>query len=242
MNDGEFILSILTMLKTEKGNWIDLSDDGIFEEDYTFRYFVSEKSEKKYLFYWDDTNPAEQLNKVDILIERAKAFNFIPQNTYLILFSNFETTEEIQYKEIIMVEENEFRFKKYVCYYTQKELADLRENSSEIITDKIWMDSSLLNKSDAYNLLYRIIIKIPFIKMNFQREELEGFDSIYKNIRESGKKITEGFEAEQIMKMEKIVLQNLPENRETIKKHAEEFTNNFIRKVFGEDIDEYLSE
>lgn len=230
------------MFENENGRWIDLMSDRSTDNDCIFRCFISEKSNKKYLFYWDIQGAEEQLSMVDNHIDDLKDFEFLPQDTYLILFTNIESAAEDKYKEIILVEENEFRYKKYVCYYTDEEIMDLKDNTTNVITNEIWSDSNLLDKSEAYNLLYRIIIKVPIIKMAFQKKELEEFDTIYQEIRESGKRITGNFTAEEIVSMEKVILPHIPEDVDMIKDQAGIFANNLIGKVFGDELDEYLSE
>lgn len=242
MNDGEFFLSVLAMFEEEKGYWLDLLDSKQLEKKCIFKCFISEKSNKIYFFYWDNNGAEEQLSIVDTLIENMENLDFLPQDSYLIMFTNIETTTDSKYKEIILVEENEFRYKKYVCYYTKEEIANLRGNIDQIVVSDLWSDSDLLLKNEAYSLLYRIIIKVPIIKMNFQKKELEDFDSIYKEIRESGKRITNKFTSDEIISMENILLPYVPEEEDKIKDQAEDFVKNLIGKVYGDGLDEYLSE
>lgn len=106
-----------------------------------------------------------------------------PNNSYLILLYKIETFSEEVSKKIIMLEENEFFYKRYVFYYTENEYEsfkswfDKREEknlTSILQTD----DCSPVTKNLYMQFLLRLIIKIPFIKLEFKKMELENFDDL----------------------------------------------------------------
>lgn len=93
--------------------------------------------------------------------------------------------------KIINIEENPYYFKKYVLYYSGQELQTFRkEMGTEDIKDFIDANVCLSDIFKAYQsdakkqswqaLLYRIIIKLPFLNVNI--DSTQEIDSLSNNI------------------------------------------------------------
>lgn len=165
-NDGRYLISVIKKLKHFEGTWENLYSN---DENNSFvTCFSALLSEKKY-FYWSEDTPLNQLDFVDQVIDKLIEVKFKPQNAYLIIFSKVADYLEHDFKEIISVEENEFRYKKYVCYYTDEELVDLKKHDNQLLSDNnIWSKGMSFDDTEKYKaLLYRIIIKVPIIRLDF---------------------------------------------------------------------------
>ncbi|SPW92742.1 Uncharacterised protein [Enterococcus malodoratus] len=164
MNDGNFLLSVTKKFGLEDGTWKEIYSN--LEEEVLFSSYQPKEISKEYLFLWSNQEPEEQLEQADRFIETYLEHEVIPQDTYLILFSRVPDLTTESYKKIIKVEENEFCYKKYVCYYTENELKELRSKSEEIfnIDGNFFKSYPEYKKDISFTLLYRMIIKIPLIK------------------------------------------------------------------------------
>ena len=236
MNNGEFLLSVVEKFDLENGNWSELHSSN--EKNMVLKMYKPNNSRKKYLFFWSNQKPMEQLDIVDELITESIDYAIIPQDTYLILFSEVGSLDEAHYKQIIEVEENEFRYKKYVCYYTSNELEELKRQNEDIfnIKDNFFKVYPNFRREDSFVLLYRMIIKIPIIKMSFEKKELEEFQELY----EMERKATSAFMIEQIVTMENKIIPNIP-NEEEFEVAAVKLIESFIDDIYGGELDEYLS-
>lgn len=236
MNDGNFLLSVTKRFNLIEGIWKDIYSN--LEKEILFGSYEPSGSSKKYLFLWNNQEPEEQLDQADELIETYLEYPIIPQDTYLIFFSRVSDLNEESYKKIIKVEENEFCYKKYVCYYTKTELKDLRNKSDEIFNNGVNFFESYpeYKKDDSFTLLYRMIIKIPIIKMDFEKKELDDFHNLYTAVR----KKTDLFSLNEINDMENIILPSIKED-EGLETNIENLVDGFIKDIYGGDINEYLS-
>ena len=236
MSDGEFLLSVVQKFDLENGQWKELYNE-VSKEMY-LKMYEPRNSKKKYLFFWSKQAPINQLDMVDELIDEQLNYTIIPQDTNLILFSEVESLDEMHYKQIIEVEENEFRYKKYVCYYTLDELEALKNEVKEIFIseDNFFRAYPDFKRGDSFALLYRMIIKIPIIKLMFEKKELEEFQKLYEAEREA----TEIFTIEQIVEMENQIIPYIP-NKEEFEEITKDLVDNLIGNIYGGELDEYLS-
>ncbi|MCU1871642.1 hypothetical protein P6Z20_08610 [Enterococcus faecium] len=235
MNNGEFLLSLIQKFNIESGKWRNISN-GI-DKSLLLKVFEPSHSKKKYFFFWNDQQPVEQLETVEGFIDLYFGNDIIPQDTYLILLSGIKELNESVYKKIIEVEENEFRYKKYVCYYTETEIEELKNNQVEIFSMKenFFKVYNEFKRDHSFTLLYRMIIKIPIIKMNFEQKELEDFQYLY----EAKRKETDAYTISQIKEVEDYILQDIP-NQE-LDEIATKLVDDYINKIYGDDLIEYLS-
>ncbi|MGG5331509.1 ABC-three component system middle component 1 [Enterococcus sp. AZ163] len=236
MNDGDFLLSIIKKLDVEEGDWEKLYSN-LEDNSILYKYTPSD-SKKGYLFYWSNQEPMSQIEEVDNLVDNEIELSIVPQDTYLILFTRIEALKEKQYKKIIEVEENEFRYKKYVCYYTEEELIEMKNKIEEgFVIDKDFLrDNSHFIDEKLFAFIYRMIIKVPIIKMNFEQKELEEFQSLYEIEKESEKK----YQPDELNEMEQKVFSVIPDklNSDLV---ATDIVDNLISDIYGDDLNEYLS-
>jgi len=136
-------------------------------------YFLSE--------YKDDYDVIEKHIKNNQIIKEIKDIR--PNNSYLILLYKINSFDEEVSKKIIRLEENEFFYKKYVFYYTEEEYASFIEWFNKKSEKSL---SNILKTEDCspesvylyMQFLLRLIIKIPFLNLEFKKMELENFDDL----------------------------------------------------------------
>ena len=118
LNEG----SIVPMQK-DQDTKIDLYNEKV-------QLFVDASGEENKYYYFseleiDDKNQ-DNLAEIEDVALNSDAYTVIekptPSDSYMILFWKVECIEERLYPDIIKIEENEFFYKKYVFYYTEKEL------------------------------------------------------------------------------------------------------------------------
>ena len=234
MNDGNFLLYVTKKFDLVKGQWQELYSD----ENTVFTSYEPINSSKKYLFLWGNKEPEEQIDLADELIDKYIEYTVIPQDTYLILFSKVQSLNEKNYKKIIKVEENEFCYKKYVCYYIESEIDALRKKNDDIFKymSNFFSRFPDHNKSDEFSLLYRMIIKIPIIKMEFEKKELDDFFELYNTVR----KETQSFSINEINEMENKIFSKISEDNK-LDERINDLVEELIENIYGGDINEYLS-
>jgi hypothetical protein len=136
-------------------------------------YFLSE--------YQDDYDIIEKNIQNNQFVKAIKDIR--PNNSYLILFYKINSFDEDVSKKIIRLEENEFFYKKYVFYYTAEEYESFREwfnkrpekSLSNILrTEECSPESAYL----YMQFLLRLIIKVPFLNIEFKKMELENFEEL----------------------------------------------------------------
>lgn len=115
------------------------------------------------------------------------------KNANLLILNKVENLKEVNKDYILQVEEDPFHFKKCIIYYTNEELAKLKEaigNSAitEFIESMILRDDvftahkQFFDANEFQSLLYRIAHKMPFIKINItQVDNLSTLEEINKN-------------------------------------------------------------
>jgi len=136
-------------------------------------YFLSE--------YQENYDVIEKSIKSNQVVRELKDIR--PNNSYLILFYKINSFDEEVSKKIIRLEENEFFYKKYVFYYTEKEYKSFVEwfnISSQKKLSKILETEECTPKSgqEYIDFLLRLIIKIPFLNLEFKKMELANFDNL----------------------------------------------------------------
>jgi len=138
----------------------------------------------KYYFlteYQDDYDVIEMKIKNNQVVKKIEDHR--PNNSYLVLFYKITSFDEDMSKKIIKLEENEFFYKKYVFYYTEEEYSSFIEwinkrpgkNLSYILKNE---DCSPESRDLYMQFFLRLIIKIPFLNLEFKKMELENFDEL----------------------------------------------------------------
>jgi len=136
-------------------------------------YFLSE--------YKDDYDIIEKNIENNNIVKDIKGIR--PNNSYLILLYKINSFNEEASKKIIRLEENEFFYKKYVFYYTEEEYASFikwfnirpEKSLSNILKSE---DCSPESVNLYMQFLLRLIIKVPFLNLQFKKMELENFDDL----------------------------------------------------------------
>lgn len=156
-----------------------------------------------------------------------------PNNSYLILLYNVESISNDIYKEVIKIEENEFFYKKYVFYYTDSEFTDFIRWWNKIEQKelhKILRDENLdPNIHDNHShFLLRLLIKTPFIHLEFPKAQMEDFEQLLDN--KLNRLMADKSEVNEIYSY-------LSESLE--KFNPEEIIDNILREVIKEGKDEF---
>jgi hypothetical protein len=153
-------------------------------------FFSLEKRDKVNFCVIVKTTPSNALNMQDELWNNCKEIcnnpAFDKNCSLLILWEvdSLKTYNEIK-DEVLNAEENPYMFRKYVLYYRSEERRELREKLNgktlnDFIKENV-IDTVTFNdyKGNPFSiswqsLLYRIVIKLPFIKIaNTEGENLE---------------------------------------------------------------------
>ena len=127
---------------------------------------------------------SDDFNNIYSYIKNSQYYNnYIDKNTSLIILLEFDdldciSNNPILNKYIFDIEEDKYNFKKYVITYSKKQLNELyqidklegslMENINEIIYSRDNFTSFKQNPTEdsLYNLVSKLYIKLPFLKLN----------------------------------------------------------------------------
>lgn len=182
------VLSIIRRIN--EGSIITQTDDS------TVRHSIDQHNElyldnkhNNYYFFSDvvDNENCIDINGIEKAISESNLYDYIekpsPSESYLILLWKVESLDDNLFPKIIEIEENEFVFKKYVFYYTEAELNEcsnwLDETFSEgnIFVSKLLKYLPSIDNTNTYNFLTRLLIKLPYIELDFEKAELKDFNN-----------------------------------------------------------------
>ena len=183
LNDG----NIVPMQKDEDTK-IDLYNEKV-------QLFVDASGEESKYYYFseleiDDKNQ-DNLAEIEDVALNSDAYTVIekptPSDSYMILFWKVECIEERLYPDIIKIEENEFFYKKYVFYYTEKELqcfekwcSSLKTNGKPMLDTALAAIQFLNDESEPVQFLTRLLSKVPFFNPIFPKAVMNDFDEMVK--------------------------------------------------------------
>lgn len=114
------------------------------------------------------------------------------KNANLLVINKVDSIPNINPESLLRIEENPYHFKKNILYYTEEELKNLSDAigdsmvlssiESLILTDKIFEQHKMNFDANSFeSLVYRIAIKIPFIKIKItQTNNLKSLEDINK--------------------------------------------------------------
>ncbi|MBC2080468.1 hypothetical protein HCA99_14655 [Listeria booriae] len=225
MNNTSFIMNSIQKFDLMDGEWEKFNLE--FGE---VNVFSAEDSFKRYYFY--GINQGSLQDNFCLIDKALEEREIIPQDTYLTMFYKVKEITPEMIKEIIPIEENEFRFKKYVFYYTENEIEKTRDNIDNFFRQNIWTNTDLKDLKNPTSLfLQRLAIKVPIIKLNFEREEVQGYDYFFNKEITGIRK-----EREMIKVIDKQINELLQQERD-----MENIIQHIIKDIYGEDIYEYLS-
>ena len=178
LNDG----SIVPMQKDEDTK-IDLYNEKV-------QLFMDASGEESKYYYFSELeiNDENQDNLAEIedVALNSDAYTVIekptPSDSYMILFWKVECIEERMYPDIIKIEENEFFYKKYVFYYTEKELQcfekwcrSLKTNGKPMLDTVLEEVQLLKDESEQVQFLTRLLSKVPFFNPIFPKAVMNDF-------------------------------------------------------------------
>lgn len=181
LNDG----NIIPMQKDENTK-IDLYNDKVQ------LYMDTSGLERKYYYFAElevDEDKQDNLAQIESAALNSDAYTIIgkpePSNSYMVLFWKVEYIDECLYPYIIQIEENEFFYKKYVFYYTEKEQKCFTEwcmslkNSEKPMLDKVLEEiQNLSDESVQVHFLTRLLSKVPFFNPVFPKAVMNDFDKM----------------------------------------------------------------
>lgn len=178
LNDG----SIVPMQKDEDTK-IDLYNEKV-------QLFVDAYGEKSKYYYFSefeiDDADQDNLAEIEDVALNSDAYTVIekptPSDSYMILFWKVGGIEERLYPDIIKIEENEFFYKKYVFYYTEKELqcfekwcSSLKTNGKPMLDTALAAIQFLNDESEPVQFLTRLLSKVPFFNPIFPKAVMNDF-------------------------------------------------------------------
>lgn len=112
------------------------------------------------------------------------------KNANLLILNKVAAISDIKTNSFLQVEENPYHFKKSILYYTEDELNNLTKKigdspalssiESLILADQVFLRHKIsFDANDFESLVYRIAIKIPFIKIRImQTNNLKSLEEI----------------------------------------------------------------
>jgi hypothetical protein len=114
------------------------------------------------------------------------------KNVNLLILNKVSKLEDVKFDNLLNIEENPYHFKKSILYYTDEELKNLNAviGESDVLTsieslilkDEIFEQHKTSFDTNSFeSLIYRIAIKIPFIKIRItQTNNLKSLEEINK--------------------------------------------------------------
>ena len=184
LNEG----SIVPMQK-DQDTKIDLYNEKV-------QLFVDASGEENKYYYFseleiDDKNQ-DNLAEIEDVALNSDAYTVIekptPSDSYMILFWKVECIEERLYPDIIKIEENEFFYKKYVFYYTEKELqcfekwcSSLKTNGKPMLDTALAAIQFLNDESEPVQFLTRLLSKVPFFNPIFPKAVMNDFGEMVRH-------------------------------------------------------------
>lgn len=183
LNDG----NIVPMQKDEDTK-IDLYNEKV-------QLFMDASGEESKYYYFseleiDDENQ-DNLAEIEDVALNNDAYTVIekpsPSDSYMILFWKVKCIEERMYPDIIKIEENEFFYKKYVFYYTEKELqcfekwcGSLKTNGNPMLDTALEAIQFLNDESEQVQFLTRLLSKVPFFNPIFPKAVMNDFGEMVR--------------------------------------------------------------
>lgn len=206
--------------------------------------YIGEDQYKKTFWFVTDADLMSVLENQGEFYEQCKAITTdksLKKNCNLLLLHKIQDKlTETNRRTLLKIEEDPYHFRKYVLYYTESELNELKNLQGEekllIYIENNAFDTKIFeqfkNKVEEYSglaLMYRILIKMPFL--NIESNDPDGLENLEKVIEESVDSIHatifhdrllnnfEDYTVEDISKMEPDEVFSLVEMGETEDEH-----------------------
>ena len=182
LNEGNVI-----PMQKDQNTKIDLYNDQV-------QLFVDSSGEEKKYYYFAEfaiDDEQDNLAQIEDVVLNSDVYTVIgkpkPSNSYMILLWKVEQIDESLYPYIIQIEENEFFYKKYVFYYTEKEQKCFSEWYGTLNIDKkpvldtvLEALQSLNDESDQMQFLTRLLSKVPFFNPIFPKAVMNDFGEMVR--------------------------------------------------------------
>ncbi|NQK94698.1 hypothetical protein HO498_10655 [Streptococcus suis] len=164
----------------------------IFENSYEFFIFED--------FTIDELKDFFNSEKLDCVISEFQKLDDdkVKKNTSLFILIKVNNIQEVykQYlNKIMIIEEDEYYFRKYVIFYTEDGLSKIEPNSQfllDYIQSEDSKNESLFDKfennmffDDAYFITMQLIIKLPFISLPHSNDHFEAVEDRIKSRMET---------------------------------------------------------
>lgn len=118
--------------------------------------------------------------------------NQIEKNSSLIVTVKCEDLRSLTdlQQQILLIEENEFFFKKYVILYTDESISELSESPTiNFLQEKLndfekfdkYSDEGYTSELAEYMVVLQLFIKLPFLKLTFSQDEYFDLTNKLKN-------------------------------------------------------------
>ncbi|MDM1415782.1 hypothetical protein HX057_16835 [Myroides odoratimimus] len=173
-------------MKTIINNLFSQFDLSLIELEIGSLYKFEDNNKKSYWLIIESNNLNNIIeNQADYFEKSKEKINdeWFDKNVNLLILHQIEDFENIQ-NIVLTIEENPYLFKKQVLLYKGHEIEKLKNiiesestNIKNFIENKI-LDESIfkvhkenINNNNYESLLYRLVHKIPFIKLNIQRKD-----------------------------------------------------------------------
>ena len=183
LNEGNVI-----PMQKDQNTKIDLYNDQV-------QLFVDSSGRRKqvllFLLNFAIDDEQDNLAQIEDVVLNSDVYTVIgkpkPSNSYMILLWKVEQIDESLYPYIIQIEENEFFYKKYVFYYTEKEQKCFSEWYGTLNIDKkpvldtvLEALQSLNDESDQMQFLTRLLSKVPFFNPVFPKAVMNDFSKMVR--------------------------------------------------------------
>ena len=198
------INSIIEIIRTlNDGTVIPFQKDEITKinlySDNVELYVDSSGTKNKFFYFAEfkmNGENEDNLAQIESELSENQAFAVIgepePSDSYMILLWEVEKIGESIYPYIINTEENEFFYKKYIFYYTKKELqcfqewyGKLVENGKGCLTNTLQALQELNEESEQAAFLIRLLTQVPFLDPVFPKAVIADFDNMVQKRIES---------------------------------------------------------
>lgn len=158
-------------------------------------YILKEQKNYWVIAQYDGDNINNVLNDQIELFVKTKEIvkeSTFDKNVNLLILNKVSKLEDIKFDNLLHIEENPYHFKKSILYYTDEELKNLNATIGElnaltaietfILKYEIFEQHKTNFDANSFeSLIYRIAIKIPFIKIGItQTNNLKSLEEINK--------------------------------------------------------------
>ena len=200
------------------------------------RLFVDEDNKKYFFAQYEDYGKNDNYCEIEMATALDRdvwdGLKIAPCDSYLILFWNVKILDDYVFKRIIEMEESESFYKKYVIYYTDEEMNELKrflDSLENVCLESIINELSAQKSGENNQLAKRILVKIPFWRLTFPTVNLSDYEFLVTNSLFSARGDSR-YSQDEIYKIKEIV--------DDVECDTEIAANRIIKEFLGDDFDE----